>query len=421
MRSPLFRVTSLNGVSVIVKIAIGFVTSKVVAIFVGPAGMALVGNLRNFLTSAEGIATLGFQNGIVKYIAEAKQDESALKKVLSTIFISLAAVTIVSSLLLFGLSNYWSASVFSGNEDFGKVFRIMALAFPFYCASIFIVSVLNGLEKYRQVIWANIIGNVLGLAVSVILIYRYELFGAMLAIVLAPTTLFFVSLVYIGREINLLQNISFASFDKTTLKNLGSYSLMTLFSAVFVPVVYLAIRQKAIAVSGIDAAGHWEAINRISTYYMLFISTLLTVYFLPKLVLSQTESEMKSVVKSYSKGILPLFFIALVILYLLRDFAINLLFTPDFVETRELFLWQLAGDFLKAASLILACIFFASRLTVAFIVSEVLSLAILYVSSVFFLSVMGIKGLTVAHFVTYAFYFVGLVFYFRKIIFRRSF
>ena len=74
-RTPLFKVASLNSVSVILKIAIGVITSKVLAVFIGPSGLALTGNLKNFLTSVESIATLGFQNGIVKYVVDAKNDE----------------------------------------------------------------------------------------------------------------------------------------------------------------------------------------------------------------------------------------------------------------------------------------------------------------------------------------------------------
>ena len=76
--SQLFKITSLNSISVLIKIGIGLITSKVLAVFIGPNGMALVGNLRNFLTSVESISTLGFQNEIVKYVAESENDQKEL-------------------------------------------------------------------------------------------------------------------------------------------------------------------------------------------------------------------------------------------------------------------------------------------------------------------------------------------------------
>ena len=80
MQTHLFKITSLNSLSVVLKLGIGLITSKVIAIFIGPSGLALVGNFRNFVGSFETIATLGFQNGIVKYIAEVKEKETELKK-----------------------------------------------------------------------------------------------------------------------------------------------------------------------------------------------------------------------------------------------------------------------------------------------------------------------------------------------------
>ena len=96
-QTTLFKITSLNSFSVGLKIGIGLITSKILAVFVGPGGMALVGNLRNFLTSLESISTLGFQNGIVKYVAENQKNKSEFQKILATVFISLLTVAIILS------------------------------------------------------------------------------------------------------------------------------------------------------------------------------------------------------------------------------------------------------------------------------------------------------------------------------------
>jgi PST family polysaccharide transporter len=51
------------------------------AVFVGPSGMALVGNLRNFMTSV--VFLLWVLNGIVKYVAEIKEETSRVFKLLA--------------------------------------------------------------------------------------------------------------------------------------------------------------------------------------------------------------------------------------------------------------------------------------------------------------------------------------------------
>lgn len=96
-QTNLFKITSLNSFSVVLKIGIGLVTSKVLAVFVGPSGMALVGNLRNFLTSLESISTLGFQSGIIKYVAENQKNKEVLRKIMATVFMSLIGVAFILS------------------------------------------------------------------------------------------------------------------------------------------------------------------------------------------------------------------------------------------------------------------------------------------------------------------------------------
>jgi PST family polysaccharide transporter len=61
-QNQLFKVTSLNSLSILVRIITGFISSKAIAYFVGPSGMALMGNLRNFTSTIENIGILGLQN-----------------------------------------------------------------------------------------------------------------------------------------------------------------------------------------------------------------------------------------------------------------------------------------------------------------------------------------------------------------------
>lgn len=413
-QKELFKITSLNSVSVILKIIIGFVSSKVIAVFIGPSGMALVGNLRNFVASIEGVATLGFTNGIVKYVAEKDDKQEELKQFLSTVFITLFCVILILSVSLYFLADYLNQEIFGSDFQFEWIFKAFGLALPWYIASIILVSVINGFGEFKKVIYINIIGNILGLLITVGLIFFYKTFGALLAVIISPSVLFFVTLFFINKKINLFQLVSLKSFDFSVLKPMSEYSLMALVSMIFGPMVYLAIRNSVIDTLDINQAGYWEAITRISNYYLLFLTTVLTVYFLPKLSKSTSNKETKSVFWSYYKGIIPIFLVGLIMVYLLKDILIQILFTKEFLPVSELFIWQLVGDFFKALSLILGYQFFAKKLTKAFIVTEIISLSILWFSSTYLLGIYGIEGIVMAHAFTFFMYFVVLGIYFRK-------
>lgn len=417
LRTDLFKVTSLNSVSVLLRIGTGLITSKLLAVFVGPSGMALVGNLRNFSSSLESVTTLGFQSGVVKYVAEYKEDQKELQKIISTVFISLLLVAVVSSFGLYFFADFWNRQIFGDHFEYEMVFKVTALVLPWYAISIFLISVLNGLGKFKKVIWANILGNAIGLLVSIYMILNFQTLGALLSIVISPSLLFFVSFYFINKEFPFFTTVRSSCFDFQIIKKLSSYSLMALVSAVLGPLVFLAIRKNVILVVGLEQAGFWETITRISTYYMMFVSTILTVYFFPKLAAVKKREETKAVFWSYYRNIFPLFIVALIIVYLARFFIIQLLFTKEFLPVTSLFFWQLIGDFFKAAALILGFQFLAKKMTTAFILSEIASFALFYILSLYLVPLFGVEGVVMAQAFNYIVYFLVLVVCFRRSLF----
>ena len=416
----MFKITSLNSLSVALKIGIGLITSKILAVFVGPSGMALVGNLRNFLTSLENIATLGFQNGIVKYTAESEKSRIELQKIISTVFIALVGVAILLSIILFCSASYWNEKIFGDNTEYLIVFKALSFVLPTYGLSIFFISVINGLGKFKKVISINIIGNIVGLLTSVFLIIQFKTIGALMAIIIAPSLLFFITFYLVQKEIQIFQFIKLDVFDFKVLKNLSAYSLMTLVSSVFGPFVFLAIRNHIIQDLGIEQAGYWETMTRISSYYLMFVSAILSVYFLPKLSKAQNNQETKTIFFQYYKYILPVFVLALAVLYFSRFFVIQLLFTKEFLPVTDLFFWQLLGDVFKVCALILGYQFFAKRKTLMFILTEFFSLSVLYFSSLYFIKEFQIEGVVMAYALNNLIYFIILFLCFRSVLKKKS-
>lgn len=93
--------------------------------------------------------------------------------------------------------------------------------------------------------------------------------------------------------------------------------------------------------------------NRISGLYLLFVTTSFSVYYLPKLSEIKTQVLLKEIIKTY-KIITPIIVISLILIFLLKNLVINVLFTKEFYPMKDLFFWQLLGDFFKIMSWILA-------------------------------------------------------------------
>ena len=90
----LLNITSFKSIAIIINVVVGVLTSKALAEFVGPKGMASVGNLRDFLKTIYALATFGIFSGVVKYTAEHKKEPTELQKVLSTALAIILVATI---------------------------------------------------------------------------------------------------------------------------------------------------------------------------------------------------------------------------------------------------------------------------------------------------------------------------------------
>lgn len=115
--NTLLKIGSINAVSVVLQILGGLITSKLIAIYLGERGMALLGYLRNFMTSAQAAGNLGLSNGIVKYVATGDEKSHPLSNLLSTaVIVSLVATLIVSLVLYIGAA-YFNTQVFGEGQS----------------------------------------------------------------------------------------------------------------------------------------------------------------------------------------------------------------------------------------------------------------------------------------------------------------
>ena len=415
----LLKVASLNSVSVLLRLVTGFATSKAIAIFIGPEGLAFIGNFKNFLTPVQSISTLGLYNGIVKYVSEFKYQAFKLSKAISSSVYLVLIATILMALICWFGAEFFNNLVFSGQGDYTIVFKALAIALPFYSFQFLVLSINNGMSRFNTVLYISIIGQLIVTALVLYLIWNYNLKGALLGLAIGEATLFFIVLFWVKKDTSFLRLIKLRKVNISNIKNLSAYSLMTLFSAIVLPFTMVMIRNYIIESESGDVAGYWEAMNRISSYYLMFATTLFMLYLLPRYSEINTDREFREEVKSFYKMIIPVFILGLVLIYVLRAFIIKLVFTEEFLPTTNLFKWQLIGDLLKVLSLVLSYQFLAKRMIYYYMITEVISVVILYFLSINLIDIYGVIGANLAHCINYGIYFIMLLIIFRKPLFGR--
>jgi len=414
----LVKVAWLNSAALLTKITAGFLTTKFVAIFIGAEGLALIGNLRSFFTGIQTFATLGFYNGVVKYIGEYKNDAVKLSKTVSTTYYFGFLSTTLVSIFCYYNAETINTLLFSEQYNFAYVIRIMALAVPFYALNMFCFSIMNGFSKYRILLIINIIGQTMGLLVTLLLIWQDNIDGALISVVVSPSLIFLITLVGILNRRNLMNQIKIANIDFNWIKKLGPFALMAIVSGIALPVVMIAIRSYIIDVEGMKDAGYWEAMNRISTYYLMFVNSIMALYFLPRFTEIESIKEFRKEVFGFYKNIAPIFGVGLLVIYLLKPIVVTIFLTREFEAVQSLFGWQLWGDFIKILSVVIAYQFIAKKMYWHFIITELFLVCITYFISIYLVDIYGTVGANIAHFISYIMYYAVILLIFRNSLFR---
>ena len=173
-KADIVKVFSLTSISTLVKMCTGLISVKVVASIIGPAGVALVGQLNNFASIVMSFASGGINSGVTKYVAEYKEDNSKITQYLSTALRITGICTLVCSILLLGLHRYISELIML-TPDYGYVFVIFGLTVFMYALNNLLISIVNGYKEFKKYVWISIANSIFGVAFTVILVLCWHL------------------------------------------------------------------------------------------------------------------------------------------------------------------------------------------------------------------------------------------------------
>lgn len=411
------KVFSLNALVVFVKLLCGFLLSKCTAVLLGPQGVGLLANLRSCFNSLQSLTSMGIRKGIVQSVSYSEISSHKLQRIVSTyLFVAFSgAVIIGGGTILF--SAKISVYLFE-NETYQFVIILFALGLFWQVVHIIISGMINAFEWYRKFNLLQISVNILGFVGALLGLYFFNLKGLMYALALIPSLLFLVSLAYYKEVWGYFAKVRLSHFNKTIFKELLGHSVMTLSSALLVPFTLIGIRNLIVDMQGIEAMGYWEAMNRISNYIYVFASSFIGMYWYPKLAKQSKKRTFLGLLLPFYKMIIPPMILGFLVIFIAKEYVVRIVLSEAFLPSLPLFSWQLVGDFFKIISSVLSYQFFAKKMTKDYVITEVISLSIWYLSSVIFVRYYGYLGGAIGYCFTYALYFVLLCFWFRKSLFR---
>lgn len=415
--AEIVKVSFYSGISTVLKILTSFVSAKIIAVYLGPAGLGMLGQLTSFITIFLTLSTGAITNGIIKFVAEYKDDEPKQNRIIKASLQITLLCSLLCGLIISIGAKFWSNQLFS-KTSYSFVFVIFGITIIFYALFSLAVAILNGLQQYKLFNLINVLASIIGLIFSVTMVVLYGIKGALISAVTYQSIVFIILLLFIKRSgwFN-WQKIKSSIIERGDLVGLSKFSLMAIVSTAAVPMVQIIIRNYLASNTNSETVGFYEGVNRLSLIYLSLITTTFSVYYLPKLSAATNNSELKELLLKGYKFILPLTFVMLLITYLLRNLVIKIVFAESFAPMEAYFLPQLVGDFFKIASWLLAMQMVAKAQLKVFIFSEIFFGVTLCVYSVLMIDILSGIGAIYGYMLNYILYFVFNLILFRKVLF----
>jgi len=404
----LVKTSILSFLTTVIKMISALAITKAVAVYIGPSGLALIGQFQNFTQLAMVAAQGAINNGVIKYTAEYGKDDKRIPALFSTASkISLSA-SVVAGVGIVIFSQYFSL-YFLKSEDYGYIIAIFGFTIILLVINSLLLSILNGLKEIK--IWTsiNIIQSIYSLIFTTFMIVWLGLDGALIALVTNQSVVLLIALWMLRKHpIVKLKNFR-AAFNAPEAKKLANFAAMAITVAVTVPVSHLIVRNYIGETLSWNDAGYWQAIWHVSTMYLMVVTITLSTYYLPKLSEIKDKAELRKELWGGYKVIMPIVITMSAGVFILKDFIIWLLFTEEFLSIRELFLWQLVGGVMKIAAWLVSYLMIAKSMTKTFIATEIIFSLNFIVLSIWLVDQYGLVGMSYSFALNYFIYLIVIV------------
>lgn len=400
----LLSVTFFSGLLTLAKMGSGFVIAKVVAIYTGPSGMAMLGQIQSIVASLNGIVNAPVGSGIVRYTAEFEKE--GMERCAPWWKASLWWLAIILCILM-PICFFFSRSLSDfllNDSNYAWVIWFTVASLPFVALGTLVNSVINGYQQYRRFVILGAISTAFSCMLMIILIVNLGIKGALLAAAIQSGLIGIILVSSVLRQPWAKLSYWWGKTETSNKKRIGGYILMAITTALTAPVALIGIRNVLISHVGWEEAGQWQAVWKISEVYLGVITIALSTYYLPKLSTLKGVENIRAEINQTAKIIIPIAAIMALGVYLFRDLAINLLFTEAFRSARELFAIQLIGDIIKITSWLYAYPMLSRGATKWFVSTEIIFSLTLVSLTYVLVPLYSTQGANISYVINYTLY-----------------
>ncbi|MTH14089.1 O-antigen translocase [Flavobacterium sp. LC2016-01] len=405
----ILKTTSLFGGVQFFSILISIVRTKLIAVFIGPAGMGIIALLNSTLSVLSGISGFGIETSSIKNISEKYKNED-LKTVSRTIQIVKKIVFftgIFGMIVTLAFSKVLSIITF-GDSSQTFAFAVLSVTVLFKQLSSGQLAVLQGLRSFRFLAKANLYGNLFGLLFSIPLYYFLKVDAILPTIIIASFSALVFSFYYsnkIKTEREKIPNSTLFLESKLIVKlgfMLTISSVLTLLSTYLVQ-IYVG------KIGGLEQVGFYNAGFTLLNSYVGIIFTVMSTDYFPKLSAINSDNEKVRESVQQQAFISVLIIMPIIVLFLVfSPIIVKVIYTSKFEAIVPMICAGILGMLFRAVSWSMGFILIAKGDSKMFIKTaigfNILSL-LMNVSGYYF---YGLEGLGISFCLYFLCHFIGL-------------
>lgn len=405
----ILRATSLFGGVQVLSILISIARSKFAAIFIGPAGIGIVGVLNSTLNLIIGFTKLGLDVSAVKEISAVNGDEytNKVSRVINVLKRLTWLTGILGAVITIILSS-WLSKIAFGNTDYTFSFILISVAVFFNQITVGNIAVLQGLRKLKSLAKATLWASFFSLLVIIPLYYYFGINGIVPVIILTSIFTFIFSWYFTKKHKPKSENIAIYEVlvEGKQMMKLGFVlsmgSLVTLLTA-YIMQVFITNR------GGIDEVGFYNAAFIIINAYVGVIFNAMSKDYFPRLASIAKQNEvLKSVVNQQAFVAILLLTPIIVVFLAFSPLIVNILFTKAFLPIIGMLTFGMLATLFKAVSWSMGYILIAKGDSKLFIQTEVGFNALMLLMSILGYVYGGLTGVGLSYLLYYIIYLIGM-------------
>jgi PST family polysaccharide transporter len=401
----IFNSSLLIGGSSLITMLVAIARNKVAAVFLGPAGVGLMGIFASMTSVVWTLVAMGISTSGVREIAEAvgSCDESRVARTVTALRRVISRLGLLGALLLAAFSIPISRITF-GTADRAGTIVVLSVVILAGAVAEGQIARLQGFRRIGDLSRAAVLGAILTLALTIPVVYIWRDDSVVPLLLLASLAGLFSSWWY-ARRIQVAQ----VSMDwRAVVREVQPWlrlGLASMSSALMVAGIAYVVRLVIARQLGFEAAGIFQSATTLSAVYCGFILSAMAADFLPRLsaVAGDDDTCNRFVNEQVEVGLL-LAFPGICGSIAFSPVIIQLLYSPQFEPATDVLRWQVLGTFLRVASWPLGYMLIAKRKALLYFWTE-LSYNLLYVGLIWIgVRLWGLPGAGIAFFGLYIYY-----------------